>query len=67
MRTPVSTTVCLRLLVPRFPVTPFLILLTVLRLRIISRLRGKEPTPPPRDPGSYNMNAVNPMIALGAR
>ncbi|KAI0757166.1 hypothetical protein C8Q80DRAFT_1215869 [Daedaleopsis nitida] len=38
----------------------------VLRLRIISRLRGKEPTPP-RDLGPYNMNPVNPMIALGAR
>ena len=40
--------------------------LTVLRLRIISRLRGKEPTPP-RELGPYGMNAVNPMIALGAR
>ncbi|KAI0762823.1 hypothetical protein C8Q74DRAFT_1319181 [Fomes fomentarius] len=38
----------------------------VLRLRIISRLRGKEPTPP-RDLGPYNRTAVNPMIALGAR
>ena len=47
--------------------TAFYFALTVLRLRIISRLRGKEPTPP-RDLGpTYNMNPVNPMIALGAR
>ena len=40
--------------------------LTVLRLRIISRLRGKEPTPPP-DFGPYSVSSVNPLIALGAR
>ena len=55
------------LLVPRPGLTPSLNSLTVLRLRIISRLRGKEPTPP-RDLGpAYNINPVNPVIALGAR
>ncbi|RDX56041.1 hypothetical protein OH76DRAFT_592667 [Lentinus brumalis] len=39
----------------------------VLRLRIISRLRGKEPTPPRELGPAYNLNPVNPMIALGAR
>ncbi|RPD81829.1 hypothetical protein L226DRAFT_528065 [Lentinus tigrinus ALCF2SS1-7] len=39
----------------------------VLRLRIISRLRGKEPTPPRELGPTYNMNPVNPMIALGTR
>ncbi|TBU49689.1 hypothetical protein BD309DRAFT_946984 [Dichomitus squalens] len=39
----------------------------VLRLRIISRLRGKEPTPP-RDVAPYDVNAVNPIVVpLGAR
>ncbi|KAM5538199.1 hypothetical protein V8D89_008086 [Ganoderma adspersum] len=33
----------------------------VLRLRIISRLRGKEPTPP-RELGPYRPTAVHPMI-----
>lgn len=54
------------LLVPHLRLTPSFDSLTVLRLRIISRLRGKEPTPP-RDLGPYSRNAVNPMIALGAR
>ncbi|KAI0724385.1 hypothetical protein C8T65DRAFT_704263 [Cerioporus squamosus] len=39
----------------------------VLRLRIISRLRGKEPTPPRELGPTYNVNPVSPMIALGAR
>ncbi|KAI0778016.1 hypothetical protein BD413DRAFT_600858 [Trametes elegans] len=38
----------------------------ILRLRIISRLRGKDPTPP-RDLGPYSVNPVNPLVAYGAR
>ncbi|KAH9857939.1 hypothetical protein C2E23DRAFT_864948 [Lenzites betulinus] len=39
----------------------------VLRLRIISRLRGKDPTPP-RELGPYSVNPANPpFVAYGAR
>ncbi|KAL1952128.1 hypothetical protein VTO73DRAFT_1277 [Trametes versicolor] len=39
----------------------------VLRLRIISRLRGKDPTPP-RELGPYSVNPPNPpFVAYGAR
>ncbi|KAI0639239.1 hypothetical protein C8Q77DRAFT_1152229 [Trametes polyzona] len=41
----------------------------ILRLRIISRLRGKEPTPP-RELGSYSVDAAvpgPPLMAYGAR
>ncbi|KAI0374335.1 hypothetical protein BV20DRAFT_961469 [Pilatotrama ljubarskyi] len=38
----------------------------VLRLRIISRLRGKEPTPP-RELGPYSVDPTNPLAAYGAR
>lgn len=47
--------------------SPSLLLLTVLRLRIISRLRGKDPTPP-RELGPYSVNPPNqPFVAYGAR
>ncbi|KAI0670068.1 hypothetical protein C8Q78DRAFT_1039065 [Trametes maxima] len=40
----------------------------ILRLRIISRLRGKDPTPP-RELGPYSVNPPNPLVpvAYGAR
>ncbi|KAH9898570.1 hypothetical protein C8Q73DRAFT_744483 [Cubamyces lactineus] len=38
----------------------------ILRLRIISRLRGKDPTPP-RELGPYSVAPTNPIVAYGAR
>ncbi|KAI0335984.1 hypothetical protein GY45DRAFT_1342121 [Cubamyces sp. BRFM 1775] len=38
----------------------------ILRLRIISRLRGKDPTPP-RELGPYSVAPTNPLVAYGAR
>ncbi|KAI8995474.1 hypothetical protein BD414DRAFT_479660 [Trametes punicea] len=38
----------------------------ILRLRIISRLRGKDPTPP-RDLGPYSVDPTNRLVAYGAR
>ena len=38
----------------------------VLRLRIISRLRGKEPTPP-RDVGPFSANATPTRVPVSAR
>ncbi|OSD06055.1 hypothetical protein PYCCODRAFT_1464738 [Trametes coccinea BRFM310] len=38
----------------------------ILRLRIISRLRGKDPTPP-RELGPYSVDPTNRLVAYGAR